>query len=47
VIEARSGSVGPAAVVDEVLHARLAGLLKRYDRIDFAASVEVFAVKPI
>src|SRR5262249_30267782 len=37
---------GPAAVVDEALHARLAGLLKRYDVNDYAASVKVFAVKP-
>ncbi len=39
-------SVGPAAVVDEALHARLADLLKRYDVNDYAASVKVFAVKP-
>jgi SAM-dependent methyltransferase len=37
---------GPAAVVSEGLHARLADLLKRYDVNDFAASVNVFAVKP-
>jgi hypothetical protein len=35
-----------AAVVDKALHARPAGLLKRYV-IDFAASVKGFAVKPI
>ena len=39
-------SVGPAAVVDEALHARLADLLRRYDVNDYAASVKVFAVKP-
>ena len=39
-------SVGPAAVVDEGLHARLADLLRRYDVNDYAASVQVFAVKP-
>jgi arsenite methyltransferase len=38
--------VGPAAVVDEALHARLADLLRRYDVNDYAASVKVFAVKP-
>ncbi len=37
---------GPAAVVDQALHNRLADLLKRYDVNDFAASVKVFAVKP-
>ena len=37
---------GPAAVVDEALHARLADLLRRYDVNDYAASVKVFAVKP-
>ena len=39
-------AVGPAAVVDERLHARLADLLRRYDVNDYAASVKVFAVKP-
>ena len=39
-------SVGPAAVVDEALHARLAELLRRYNVNDYAASVQVFAVKP-
>ena len=38
--------VGPAAVVDEALHTRLADLLRRYDVNDYAASVKVFAVKP-
>lgn len=38
--------VGPAAVVDEALHVRLADLLRRYDVNDYAASVKVFAVKP-
>jgi hypothetical protein len=47
VIDAGSGSVDQAAVVDESLHARPAGLLKRSDVIDFAASVKGFAVKPI
>ena len=37
---------GPAAVVDEALHARLANLLGRYDVNDYATSVNVFAVKP-
>jgi SAM-dependent methyltransferase len=37
---------GPATVVDEALHARLADLLKRYNVNDYAASVKVFAVKP-
>ena len=36
---------GPAAVVDEALHARLADLLRRYDVNDYAASVKVYAVK--
>ena len=40
------GTRGPAAVVDEALHARLADFLLRYDVNDFAASVKVFAVKP-
>jgi SAM-dependent methyltransferase len=39
-------SVGPAAVVDEALHARLADLLRRYDVNDYAVSVKVYAVKP-
>jgi hypothetical protein len=30
-----------------VLHARLASPLKRYDGIDYAVSVKVFAIKPI
>jgi hypothetical protein len=38
--------VGPAAVVDEELHARLADLLRRHDVNDYAASVKVFAVQP-
>lgn len=39
-------AVGPAAVVDEALHARLADLLRRHDVNDYAAGVKVFAVKP-
>jgi len=39
-------AVGPAAVVDEALHTRLADLLRRYDVNDYAVSVKVFAVKP-
>lgn len=46
VVDAACCSVGPAAVVDEALHARLADLLRRYDVNDYAASVKVFAVKP-
>ena len=46
VIDAPTCAVGPAAVVDEALHARLADLLRRYDVNDYAASVRVFAVKP-
>src|SRR5206468_8604748 len=46
VVEEGCCSVGPAAVVDEALHARLADLLRRYDVNDYAASVKVFAVKP-
>ena len=46
VVEDGCCSVGPAAVVDEALHARLADLLRRYDVNDYAASVKVFAVKP-
>ena len=46
VVDAGCCSVGPAAVVDEALHARLADLLRRYDVNDYAASVKVFAVKP-
>jgi arsenite methyltransferase len=38
-------SPGPAAIVDEALHARLADLLKRHDVNDYAASVRVYAVK--
>lgn len=45
-VDAGCCSVGPAAVVDEALHARLADLLRRYDVNDYAASVKVFAVKP-
>lgn len=44
--EAECCPVGPAAVVDEALHARLADLLRRYDVNDYAASVKVYAVKP-
>jgi SAM-dependent methyltransferase len=46
VVEEPCCAVGPAAVVDEALHARLADLLRRYDVNDYAASVKVFAVKP-
>jgi hypothetical protein len=46
VVDAGCCSAGPAAVVDEALHARLADLLRRYDVNDYAASVKVFAVKP-
>jgi arsenite methyltransferase len=46
VVDAVCCSVGPAAVVDEALHARLADLLRRYDVNDYAASVKVLAVKP-
>ena len=46
VVDSGCCSVGPAAVVDEALHARLADLLRRYDVNDYAASVKVFAVKP-
>ncbi len=46
VVDAGCCSVGPAAVVDDALHARLADLLRRYDVNDYAASVKVFAVKP-
>jgi SAM-dependent methyltransferase len=46
VVDSACCTPGPAAVVDEGLHARLAELLKRYDVNDFAASVKVFAVKP-
>ena len=45
VVDSGCCSVGPAAVVDEALHARLADLLKRYDVNRYAASVKVFAVK--
>ncbi len=45
-VDAGCCPVGPAAVVDEALHARLADLLRRYDVNDYAASVKVFAVKP-
>lgn len=46
VVEEGCCTPGPAAVVDEALHARLADLLRRYDVNDYAASVRVFAVKP-
>lgn len=46
VVEEGCCTPGPAAVVDEALHARLADLLRRYDVNDYAASVKVFAVKP-
>ena len=39
-------SVGPAAVVDEALHARRADLLRRYDVNDFATREKVYAVEP-
>jgi len=45
VVDVGCCSVGPAAVVDEALHARLADLLRRYDVNDYALSVKVFAVK--
>ncbi len=40
-------AVGPAAVVARELHARLGDLLRRYDVNHYAASVKVFAVKPL
>ena len=46
VVDAGCCSAGPAAIVDEALHARLADLLRRYDVNDYAASVKVFALKP-
>ncbi len=46
VVDSGCCPVGPAAVVDGALHARLADLLRRYDVNDYAASVKVFAVKP-
>ncbi len=46
VVEPGCCPTGPASVVDEALHARLADLLRRYDVNDYAASVRVFAVKP-
>ena len=46
VVDAGCCTPGPVAVGDEALHARLAGLLKRYDVNDYAASVRVFAFKP-
>ncbi len=46
VVEEGCCTPGPAAVVDEALHARLADLLRRYDVNDYAASVKGFAVKP-
>ena len=46
VIEAGCCSMGPAAVVGEALHARLADLLRRNDVNDYAASVRAYAVKP-
>jgi hypothetical protein len=46
VVDSGCCAVGPAAVVDGALHARLADLLRRYDVNDYAASVKVFAVKP-
>lgn len=45
IVDSGCCSVGPAAVVDEALHARLADLLRRYDVNDHAASVKVFAIK--
>jgi hypothetical protein len=47
VVDSGCCTPGPAAVVDEALHARLSDLLKRYDVNDYAASVKVFAVKPL
>ena len=46
VVDSGCCTPGPAAVVNEALHARLADLLQRYDVNDYAASVKVFAVKP-
>lgn len=46
IVDTGSCTPGPAAVVDEALHARLADLLRRYDVNDYAGSVKVFAVKP-
>ena len=45
VVETGCCSVGPAAVVDEALHARLADLLRRYDVNHYAAIVKIFAIK--
>jgi SAM-dependent methyltransferase len=46
VVDSGCCTPGPAAVVDEALHARLADLLRRYDVNHYAASVKVFAVRP-
>ncbi len=46
VVEESCCTPGPAAVVDEALHSRLADLLRRYDVNHYAASVKVLAVKP-
>jgi SAM-dependent methyltransferase len=46
VVDSGCCTPGPAAFVEELLHARLADLLRRYDVNDYAASVRVFAVKP-
>ncbi|WP_435007936.1 arsenite methyltransferase [Tundrisphaera lichenicola] len=46
VVDTGCCSVGPAAVVDDALHARLADLLRRYDVNDYAAAVKIYAIKP-
>lgn len=47
VVDAGCCTPGPGGVAEEALHARLADLLRRYDVNDYAASVKVFAVKPL
>jgi len=46
IVDGSGCTPGPAAVVDEALHARLTDLLKRYDVNEYAASVKVFALRP-
>ena len=46
IAEAGCGTPSPTVVRDATPHERLAGLLRRYDVNDYAASMKVYAIKP-
>ncbi len=47
VVDTGCCSPAPSAAEDEALHARLAELLQRYNVNDYAASVKIYALKPL